>query len=176
MFQAGVVRSMCMPCGRAAPVLTRLPAPSQMPAGSGKCAFATGGALRLAPRRAAPSRVAVAAPVVAELERLRLHNLSPEKGSRPAKSRKGRGHSAGQARPRPGTHPGAARRLEAADGVQAAGLGASRKMEAPPCHNPSPVACPALAPLPAGPPPSSCGIPAGLECRPMTLPLDTTLG
>ena len=30
------------------------------------------------------------------MERLRLHNLSPQPGSRKAKKRKGRGHSAGQ--------------------------------------------------------------------------------
>jgi hypothetical protein len=136
MFQAGVVRSSPgMPCGvrgvRLASVLTPLSVP-QLP-GCGKCAFATGGALRLAPRRAAPSRVAVAAPV-AELERLRLHNLSPEKGSRPAKSRKGRGHSAGQARPRPDTPPWPASGLVWAASVEAARLGGPGNVVALPCQ------------------------------------------
>ena len=63
----------------------------------GAAASLRGTALRPAAARAAPLRAAVAAPV-AELERLRLHNLSPEEGSRHRKARVGRGHSAGQAR------------------------------------------------------------------------------
>lgn len=58
--------------------------------------------LRAQPPRSAPARAPPppAAPV-AELERLRLHNLSPSPGSRRKNQRIGRGHSAGQARARP---------------------------------------------------------------------------
>jgi hypothetical protein len=64
-------------------------------AGAAKSSFA-GVQLRVA---AAPRAVArrFLAPI-AELERLRLHNLTPTPGSRPAKKRVGRGHSAGQVR------------------------------------------------------------------------------
>lgn len=71
--------------------------PAGFVVGQRSSAFA-GAPLRLA----APPRarvVAAALPPIAELERLRLHNLSPAVGSRRPKQRIGRGHSAGQARP-----------------------------------------------------------------------------
>jgi hypothetical protein len=66
-------------------------------AGAAKSSFA-GAQLRLAAAPRAVARRAPALAPIAELERLRLHNLTPEPGSRPKKSRVGRGHSAGQAR------------------------------------------------------------------------------
>eukprot|EP00873_Tetraselmis_striata_P021691 jgi/Tetstr1/441955/TSEL_030160.t1 len=61
-----------------------------------RVSFFKGTALAVKPLRAAPLRVA-AGPVKAELaERLRLNNLSPQKGSRQKETRKGRGYSAGQ--------------------------------------------------------------------------------
>jgi hypothetical protein len=66
--------------------------------GAVKSSFA-GAALRPAAVRVVARRAAAPAPT-AELERLRLHNLSSEEGSRHRKARVGRGNSAGQARAR----------------------------------------------------------------------------
>lgn len=50
----------------------------------------------LAVRAPSARALRVSTPVVAEAERLRLNNLSPQKGSRHKETRKGRGYSAGQ--------------------------------------------------------------------------------
>lgn len=50
--------------------------------------------MRVAPAR--PAVRAVAVTVSAEEERFRLNNLGPAPGSRKRKTRKGRGHAAGQ--------------------------------------------------------------------------------
>ena len=74
-----------------------LRAPTMPAAASRRCSFAAGSVVLPAARAplCGASRSALF-PLVAELDRLRLHNLSPEDGSRKNKTRVGRGHSAGQ--------------------------------------------------------------------------------
>ncbi|PNG99693.1 50S ribosomal protein L15, chloroplastic, partial [Tetrabaena socialis] len=74
-----------------------------------RASFLRGSALapsvRCAPVR--PFRAVVVASAAAESDRLRLHNLAPEPGSRRDQKRKGRGYAAGQkARSGSGTRPG----------------------------------------------------------------------
>jgi hypothetical protein len=107
-----------LPASRPAPRRTAPPPRPQASQGAFLASPLAQGARCVAPFRAAraPAVRAAAAADAAPAERLRLHNLSPQKGSRRDDKRKGRGYGGHQVRGRAGGRRRGAARWRAAGG------------------------------------------------------------